>query len=224
MQITSDPETYTLVLNQPVYLDPGYVGGALKNGRNEWRLESRSVFDWKLDERVDGVILLGSVENPLDLNSSLRIKELAFIDEILKREIPLFAVCYGAQLLAQCLSSRVFELSETGFGFRNVDFSDNRLPSGPQFFWHHYAFECPVDASVLAAHGPGCDAFVYNKSLAVQFHPDATPEILDTWLAAGSAEVVSLKADADEQLQMARENKRHSVDFMNAALRMVKSL
>ncbi|MFZ5965531.1 type 1 glutamine amidotransferase [Thalassococcus sp. BH17M4-6] len=224
MKIEGNQETYTLVLNQPDYLDPGYVGHALTNGRNAWRLESRSVFDWNLDERVNGVILLGSVENPLDPSSNLRVKELRFIEELLKREVPLFAVCYGAQLLAQCLSAKVFELSETGFGFRTVEFGDNRLPSGPQFFWHHYAFECPVEASVLAARGSACDAFVYDKSLAVQFHPDATPEILDTWMTAGSSEVISLKANTDDQLRTARENKRYSEDFMNAALRMVKSL
>jgi len=224
MDSSTDDETFTLVLNQPDYLDPGYAGEALTRSGRKWTLESRSVFDWQLDERVNGVILLGSVESPLDMGSPLRTKELKLIEQILKRDIPLFAVCYGAQLLAQCLSARVFELDKVGFGFRTVEFLPNSLPAGPQFFWHHFGYECPTEASAIANNGPACDAFIYKKSLAVQFHPEVTPQILDTWMRAGSAEVQDIGADPKYQLQTSKEQKKYSIDFMDSAFSLLNAL
>lgn len=224
MEASTDDENFTLVLNQPDYLDPGYVGEALTRSGRKWTLESRSDFDWRLDERVNAVVLLGSVENPLDMGSQLRANELNLIEQILKRDIPLFAVCYGAQLLAQCLSARVFELDKVGFGFRTVEFSPDSLPTGPQFFWHHFGYECPVEASAIANNGPACDAFVYKKSLAVQFHPEATPQMLNTWMRAGSAEVQDIGADPEYQLRASKKHKNYSVEFMDTAFSLLNSL
>ena len=47
--------------------------------------------------------------------------------------------------------------------------------------WHEDGFTLPPLAYELASNAFGVQAFCHCRHLAVQFHPEVTPEIVDDW-------------------------------------------
>jgi GMP synthase-like glutamine amidotransferase len=87
---------------------------------------------------------------------------------------------------------------------------------GPWFEWHHDRWQSPPRAEVIARTAAAEQAFIVGRSLAVQFHPELTPSMLDGWLANGgqvyadthgidaTAMVAATRATADEAAARSR--------------------
>ncbi len=91
-------------------------------------------------------------------------------------------------MIASSLGARVIKSPDPEFGYfpvYRIPFSEkyndliNTIPSEfPAFHWHSEMFEIPDDAKLFATT-EGCpnQAFMYkDRVLALQFHPETTPE------------------------------------------------
>jgi GMP synthase-like glutamine amidotransferase len=127
--------------------------------------------------------------------------QVALLQEALHRNIPVFGLCLGAQLLTKAAGGSVHEASEPEVGWRMVDAvpeagADPVLAAMPPRFaafqWHHYACEPPAGTPVLAANAVCVQAFRLGEvAWATQFHIEVTREILLDWQRMGPEELAS---------------------------------
>jgi len=95
---------------------------------------------------------------------------------------PVLGICFGAQVLAAALGGRVLRLPRPEIGWVQIESDDpDRIPSGPWLEWHEDVLELPPLAYELARNAFGVQAFCHCRHLAVQFHPEVTPQIVATW-------------------------------------------
>ena len=107
---------------------------------------------------VDGLVVMGG---PMGVNDKLEhdhlVGEVELIRLSLEREIPVLAVCLGAQLMAAAAGADVFHgpVEETGPGEVSLVAEDPVLgPAGtdlPVIHWHQDTFDIPAGARLLAS-------------------------------------------------------------------------
>lgn len=96
--------------------------------------------------------------------------------------LPVLGICFGAQALAAALGGCVRRLPKPELGWVTVESNDiDRVPAGPWLAWHEDHFTLPPLAYELARNAFGVQAFCHCRHLAVQFHPEVTPAIVDDW-------------------------------------------
>jgi GMP synthase (glutamine-hydrolysing) len=102
---------------------------------------------------------------------------------------PLLGICLGGQQIARVLGARVGPhlegLVEIGYYQVSPTNSGNDFLSSPTVFyqWHAETFEIPAGATHLAQSDdfPG-QAFRYDGNIyAIEFHPEMTRAMIDTW-------------------------------------------
>jgi GMP synthase-like glutamine amidotransferase len=83
---------------------------------------------------------------------------------------------------AACLPVLGICFAAPEIGWIEVETSDaERIPSGPWMAWHEDGLEPPPLAYELASNAVGTQAFCLRRHLAVQFHPEVTPDIVEGW-------------------------------------------
>jgi GMP synthase-like glutamine amidotransferase len=143
--------------------------------------------------------VLGSVHSAIADDPPWVPQVRASVGEALEREIPVLGICFGAQVLAHGLGARVFEAPEPEIGWGPIETLDEALvPSGPWLQWHFEAFSLPAGATELARTRNCIQAFRHGPHLGVQFHPEATPEIVEAWVDQDRERLASLGIDDHE--------------------------
>jgi len=138
----------------------------------------------------DVVVPMGSPWSVYDdaLIGSWVRPELEFLRTAHQAEVPVLGICFGGQALAAALGGAVVPAARSEIGWYEVE---SRAPeiveSGPWFQWHHDRWDAPPGAQTLATTAVGDQAFVVGRSLAVQFHPELTPDMLRGWLDNGGS-------------------------------------
>ena len=96
--------------------------------------------------------------------------------------LPVLGICFGAQALALALGGCVHRNPAPEVGWVTVETNDaEHVPAGPWLAWHEDGFTLPPLAYELARNAFGVQAFCHCRHLAVQFHPEVTPAIVDAW-------------------------------------------
>lgn len=143
----------------------------------------------------DGTILFGGPQGANDPCPHLAC-ELRWLEKALAERCRLLGICLGAQLMAKALGARV-EPDRDGqveCGYAWVDPGhDNPWVTQPRavYHWHHDGFALP-DGAQLVARGRGAfpiQSFARERGLGFQFHPEATPMIMERWLARDHADL-----------------------------------
>jgi len=121
------------------------------------------------------------------------LEELSFLRRAHEAEVPVLGICFGAQALATALGGSVERASETEVGWYTIDTDrPDLVEPGPWFEWHHDRWQAPPGAQVLARTEAAEQAFLIGRSLAVQFHPELTPAMLQGWLDNGGDRYLSM--------------------------------
>jgi GMP synthase (glutamine-hydrolysing) len=121
--------------------------------------------------------------------------EAEFLREAVTRDVPVLAVCLGAQLLAAALGARVerlpgrtvawLELEPTAAGAADAVVGALPAPVAALHF-NEDGFGLPPGAVELLSPGPSVSAFrAGGHAWGVQFHPDVDRATLDGWYALG---------------------------------------
>jgi GMP synthase-like glutamine amidotransferase len=138
----------------------------------------------------DVVVPMGSPWSVYDdaLIGSWVRPELEFLRRAHEHDVPVLGICFGGQALAAALGGAVVAAPESEIGWYSVESSAPELvEAGPWFEWHHDSWVAPPGAQVLARTAVSDQAFVIGAGLAVQFHPELTPSMLEGWLHNGGA-------------------------------------
>jgi GMP synthase-like glutamine amidotransferase len=134
--------------------------------------------------------------------------EIDFLRRAHQADVPILGICFGGQALAAALGGAVIPAERPEIGWTVVDSDEPDLvPSGPWFQWHGDRWVLPDGMRALARTSVAEQAFTSGRSLAVQFHPELTPSMLEGWLGnGGEAHAAALGIDPDQlRSETARE-------------------
>lgn len=146
-------------------------------------------------EAFDATVVFGGPQCANDACSLLK-RELRWIERALALDQRMLGICLGAQLMAKALGARVESHpdGDVECGYAWVDPGQvNPWIQIPRavYHWHHDGFTLP-DGATLVARGRGdfpVQGFAWKRSLGFQFHPEATPVIMERWLERDSVDL-----------------------------------
>jgi GMP synthase-like glutamine amidotransferase len=78
------------------------------------------------------------------------------------------------------------------------------VPPGPWLLWHFDTFDPPPGARLIADSPAAPQAYTIGRSLGLQFHPEVTPEIAATWMAASRDTLAAHGVDPEDLLDQTR--------------------
>jgi GMP synthase-like glutamine amidotransferase len=95
---------------------------------------------------------------------------------------------HGARVLAVALGGAVQPAPRPLRGWTMMDTTvPHLIAGGPWLAWQHDVITLPPGAERLAHNRLGPQAFRFGPHLGVQFHPEATPEVVAGWVGAHDA-------------------------------------
>ena len=165
-------------------------------------------------ERYDAIMVFGGAMHPdQDSEHPWLADEATFIREAVAREVPLFGVCLGSQLIARAVGAKIGPAASAEVGWHTVHVTEagrndpvvGVLPETLDAFqWHYYGFELPEGAELLAENDAARQAYrLGERTWGVQFHPEVTRHMLDYWFVEGEGELpdpARVKRETDENL------------------------
>jgi GMP synthase-like glutamine amidotransferase len=193
---------------------------------NQWldeRGADQDIFRIDLEDRdVDPtqynmLVSLGSEFAAFDDSVPWIERERRLLARAADADVPVLGICFGGQLLARALGGSSFR-GEAEIGWLPVRSRDpSMIPEGPWFQWHFDTFTLPSGAQLLADSPAGPQAYTIGRSLGLQFHPEVTPQIMDSWVVAYRHELDHEGVDPDQLLE---DTYRRADDTRAAAWRM----
>ena len=140
-------------------------------------------------ERYAFVASLGHDRMAGDTHDPGVAAERELLARAVARDVPVLGLCYGGQVLAAVLGADVGRAPLPELGWRTIETDDPELvPAGPWLEWHYERFCTPPGATELARTTDAPQAYRYGPHLGVQFHPEATVEIVEGWARADGVE------------------------------------
>ena len=131
-------------------------------------------------------------------------RELAIIEQALRKDVPTIGICLGCQALAAVLAARVYPGREKELGWGKMTLTEDGKASPlraidgvPVLNWHGDIFDLPVGATRLASTEIApTQAFAYGpRVLGLQFHIEVLARDIEKWLIGHTVELANAKAD-----------------------------
>jgi GMP synthase (glutamine-hydrolysing) len=173
----------------------------------------------------DVLIVLGSTDGVYE-NLDYMAPEIELVRRRLAAAQPTLGVCFGAQVMASALGKPVYRGDGVEIGYRRITPTAEGLASPLRHFdgipvaeWHGDTFELPDDVTLLASSDQyENQAFaVGSHALAVQFHPELTAEMHETWVAESQLEL-QLNGLTDDVLHAEREEHAPAAQLASQAM------
>jgi GMP synthase-like glutamine amidotransferase len=148
---------------------------------------------------ADVVVLFGSDRSVHDgAERSIVAREQGLVRACHAAALPLFAICYGAQIVASALGAEVAPSPAPEIGWVTLASDEPELiEPGPWFQFHYDRFGVVPGVAELARSAAAPQAFVHGRTLAVQFHPEVTARTAAHWVRSGARRIESLGLDPD---------------------------
>lgn len=198
-----------------LYHDSGETAGLISDVLRDCKVPFRAAHIYRGDglpretSGLDGLIVMGGPMNVDEVDRyPFLLPEIQLIEAAIKDGKPVLGICLGAQLMAKALGADVYQHSVREVGWRPIEVTaaaaaDPLFRQFPKRFnvmqWHGDTFDLPKDA-VHLARSSACEnqAFRWgNNAYALQFHLEATPEMVSSWCRSkgGAAYVKSAGED-----------------------------
>lgn len=197
-----------------VQYDPDAPGGLVsawlreRGGEEEvQRIDGeRSDLDPRDPRAYDLIVLLGSEAAAYDDDVPWLADQVTMVRRAAEADVPVLGICFGSQLLARALGGEAMPAKRPEIGWVPVHSNDPELiAEGPWLEWHYDTFTPPPGARVIAHSTAGPQAYTIGRSLGVQFHPEATAEIVADWVHGGRDRLRRDGLDPERLLAEARE-------------------
>lgn len=128
------------------------------------------------------VVPLGSDDSAADESLTYLRREWGLLERAVAARVPVFGICFGAQLLCRVLGGRVRPMQRPEIGWLHVDTDEpDSVAPGPWMVWHLDAMEPGPGSRAIARTADAVQAFVHGPHLGVQFHPEATVPSVQVW-------------------------------------------
>jgi len=163
---------------------PGHLDEALEIAGVEAAVVRVDLRDPLPDPReFDFVVSLGSDQSVLSAGEIEWIpREIEWLREADRQEIPVLGLCYGAQALAAALGGEIVRAPFPEHGWVELETDEPELlPAGPWLAWHSDTIIPPDHAEVIARTEHSPHAIRIGRHLGTQFHPEATSAIVSFW-------------------------------------------
>ena len=153
-------------------------------------------------EAAEVVVTLGSPHGVYDTHIPWIPRQRALLAARLAARRPTIGICFGAQIMAAAAGGDSTRIADGRFyrGWFGVDRVADPVLAGPWPRWHGDAITAPAGAEVLAEDAGTVQALALPRAIGVQFHPEATPAILQSWAqrftAPGLVDDAALAADS----------------------------
>ena len=146
-------------------------------------------------ENIAGVIPLGGHMGALDDHIAPWLpNERALLADAIARDVPVFAICLGTQLLAAAIGGKVTRAKIDEIGAKEIfpsaaaatDSIFNFVGPLPVTQWHEDEVSILPPGAITLASSPACESQIYRvgeNSYGVQFHPEADLAIVAKWEA-----------------------------------------
>ncbi len=183
---------------------------------DEWSLAWGSPPPRPIDDYGAVMIFGGSMHADQDDHHPWLRDEQLFLQRLLDLHMPLLGVCLGSQLIAKAAHAPVGALATPEVGWIDIELTEeaaddpvfSALPERfSAFQWHFFGFDVPAGGVELARSDGCAQAFRLGEvAWGVQFHPEITRPILETWLAeadeiAGAEEFLAAFDERAEEWQ-----------------------
>lgn len=205
-----------LIVRNSVDAPEGAFGDWLARQGHALAVVSGESLDAAAMEAADLVVLLGSPHGVYETHIPWIARQRDLVARRLAARAPTIGICFGAQMMAAAAGGEVARMAD-GHVFRGwfgIEEAADPVLAGPWPRWHGDVITAPPEAAVLARDAGTVQAFALPHAIGVQFHPEATPEILQRWaevftppgavdtaaLAAESARLYPARAAAREAL------------------------
>jgi GMP synthase-like glutamine amidotransferase len=204
--------------------DPGLVGERLIERGFTLTIAYRDKGDSLSLDGVDLLVLLGSDWSVYWSEIAAHVeREVGLVRAAVASDTPMLGICYGGQIMSHALGGSVERSDIVEIGWFDVSSTSPALvPSGRWFEYHVDTFTAPHEATVLASTGAGPQAYRMGRALALQFHPEVTPEIVRRWGAGGTNDAERYGVDFEAVFalsdQLAQSNRRRCHTLVDAFL------
>jgi GMP synthase-like glutamine amidotransferase len=210
--------------------DAGFVGDALQARGATLVVHHREDPEPPpLHVGFDAIVSLGSEWSVYWEHVQVEVeREAGVLREAVAADVPVLGLCFGGQILSHALGGSVERAPEPEIGWYAIE-SDvpHLIPHGPYVQWHSDRFVVPPGARELARSAVGPQAYTLGSAVGLQFHPEASPEVVRRWVSGGVTELTAaggtpeaFVTESDARLAEARERAAQIVHaFLDGNLR-----
>lgn len=194
-----------LVLQNDADVPPGHLHAVLEEtpgGYEICRLHAGEVVPG-LDGWL-GIIVLGGAMGGYDVGAHPYLdSERAMLVAAVDAGVAVLAICLGCQLLADALGGSAFRAPQVEARFEGFSSPGAaadpvlRELDGPQLTFHRDTWELPPGATLLLESAQYPQAFRFGSALAIQTHPEVTPERARSWLGTDAGRRMLAEAGTD---------------------------
>ncbi|MBU3716940.1 MAG: aminotransferase [Actinobacteria bacterium] len=179
--------------------DPGFVGHHLRTkGYAFTECHRERPAEWPDLAGADLVLLLGSEWSVYWPRVAESVKaECALVKSAHEQGIPVLGICFGAQIVAHALGGSVERAARPEVGWHRIESDVAEVAPGPWLQWHFDVCRVPPTFTELARSDSGPQVFTARRTLATQFHPEATESMLARWTGGSPDELARLGLSPD---------------------------
>ncbi|WP_045835758.1 type 1 glutamine amidotransferase [Hyphomicrobium sp. 99] len=131
----------------------------------------------------DVVIFLGSRRGVYETHVQWIARQRALMRRLMANSVPVFGICFGAQLMATALGGTVAPMGHRYRGWMVNDHAVNSIWEGPWLRWHGDSITLPEGVEIFASDQNTIQAFRQGSAVGVQFHPEISSDLLHQWAA-----------------------------------------
>lgn len=188
-----------------LFEDLGILGPLLRSRGYGIEYLDAGIDELRSGAEADLLVVLGGPIGVGDADAYPFLRdEIELIADRVESGLPTLGICLGAQLMAAALGADVRSTGRVEIGFGELTLTDAGresvlagLAGVPVFHWHGDEFVTPDGARGLAStEGFPNQAFSFGThALALQFHLEADPALVERWLVGHAGELAAARID-----------------------------